>query len=201
MVRWTPSRFADRLSIGHVVLVVRTDERVLMMRHLPIVFAIMFAVLTPGCHLAAQEAKRSISFEDQQQLSDLISQYSYAWDAKDADALIALFAPDCVWQEYREAGTKLIANYQGRAEFDRAIRPQLEGYKKVGFQSRHFQSNLILDLTGENTAEATNMVIITSQPLGRKEPELSDTGIYKTSFVKTPNGWKMTKRIFYADAR
>lgn len=161
----------------------------------------MFAVLTTGCHLAALEAKRFISFEDQQQLSELISQYSYAWDAKDADASTALFTADGVWQEYREAGTTLIANYQGRAEFDRAIRPQLDGYKKVGFQSRHFQGNLIFTLTGENTAEATNMVIITSQSLGRKEPQLSDTGIYKTSFVKTPNGWKMTKRIFYSDAR
>ena len=172
-----------------------------MMRQIPIVLTITFTVLTPGCHLDALEARRFISFEDQQQLSELISQYSYAWDAKDADALIALFASECVWQEYREAGTKLIANYQGRAEFDRAVRPQLEGYKKVGFQSRHFQSNLIVTLTGENTAEATNMVIITSQLLGRKEPELSGTGIYKTSFVKTPNGWKMTKRIFYSDAR
>ncbi len=54
----------------------------------------------------------------------------YAWDAKDTDILLALFTPDGVWQEYRD-GTKLIANYRGRAEIDRAIRPQLEGYKKV----------------------------------------------------------------------
>jgi len=46
-----------------------------MMRQLPIVFAIMFTVLTRGCHLDALEAKRFISFEDQQQLSELISQY------------------------------------------------------------------------------------------------------------------------------
>jgi hypothetical protein len=34
---------------------------------------------------------RAIGFEDQQQLSDLISQYSYAWDANDTDTLLALF--------------------------------------------------------------------------------------------------------------
>ena len=53
-----------------------------MMRQLPIVFAIMFAVLTPGGHLAALEAERFISFEDQQQLSELISQYSYCMGCK-----------------------------------------------------------------------------------------------------------------------
>jgi ketosteroid isomerase-like protein len=172
-----------------------------MMRQLPIVFAIMFAVLTPVGYVAAQGANRAIGFEDHQQLSDIISQYSYAWDAKETDALLALFTPDGVWQEYRDDGTKLVANYQGRAEIDRAIRPQFEGYTKVSVQSRHFQSNVMFTSTGEGTAEATNMAIITWQLLGRKEPQLSETGIYKTSFVKTSNGWKMAKRIFYSDAR
>jgi hypothetical protein len=45
------------------------------------------------------------------------------------------------------------------------------------------------------------MVIITWQWIGRKESQFSETGIYKTSFVKTPNGWKMAKRISYTDAR
>ena len=172
-----------------------------MMRQPSIVLAIMFAVQTAVSGVAAQGANRAVGFEDRQQLSDLISQFSYAWDAKDTDALLALFTPDGVWQEYRDAGTKLIANYKGRAELDRTIRSQLEGYKKVSVQSRHFQSNAIVTLTGESTAEATNMVIITWQWLGRKEPQFSETGIYKTSFVKTPDGWKMTKRIFYSDAR
>jgi hypothetical protein len=75
-----------------------------MMRKLSILFTIMLAVQTPPVgYVAAQETKRTISFEDQQQLSDLISQYSYAWDAKDTDALLALFIPDGVWQEYRDA--------------------------------------------------------------------------------------------------
>ena len=126
---------------------------------------------------------------------------------KTPTACSSYFTPDGVWQEYRDAGTKLIANHKGRAELDRTIRPQLrvirqlEGYKKVSVQSRHFQSNVIFTLTGENTAEATNMVIITWQWLGHKEPQFSETGIYKTSFVKTPDGWKMAKRIFYSDAR
>ena len=171
------------------------------MRKLPILFTIMLAVQTSVGHVAAQVANRTVGFEDQQQLSDLMSKYSYAWDAKDTDTLLPLFTPDGVWQEYRDAGTKLISNYKGRAEIDRAIRSQLEGYKKVSVQSRHFQSNVIFTLTGEGTAEATNMVIITWQWLGRKEPQLSETGIYKTSSVKTPEGWKMAKRIFYSDAR
>jgi hypothetical protein len=150
----------------------------------------MFAVITPACHLAAQEAKRSISLEDQQQLSDLISKYSYAWDAKDTDALLTLFTPNGVWQEYRDAGTKQVANYRGRPEIEQAIRPQLEGYEKANVVSRHFQSNVIFTLTGDDTAETTNMAIITWQWLGRKEPQLSETGIYKTSFVKTSDGWK-----------
>jgi SnoaL-like domain len=105
-----------------------------------------------------------------------------------------------VWQEYRDAGTKLIANYYGRAEIDRAIRPQLDGYKKLSVQSHLFQSNVLFTFTGEGTAEATNMVIITGQWLGRKEPQLTEAGIYKTSFVKTSDGWKMAKRIFFSDA-
>jgi hypothetical protein len=32
-------------------------------------------------YVAAQGVNRTIGFEDQQQLSDLISKYSYAWDA------------------------------------------------------------------------------------------------------------------------
>ena len=111
-----------------------------MMRQLSIVFAIMFAVQAPVSRVAAQGASRAVSFEDRQQLSDLISQFSYAWDAKDTDALLALFTPDGLWQEYRDAGTKLIANCKGRAELDRTIRPQLEGYKKVSVQSRTFKA-------------------------------------------------------------
>ena len=71
----------------------------------------------------------------------------------------------------------------------------------LGFQSRYFQSNVIFFLTGESTAEAIDMVIITWQWLGRKEPQFSKTGICKTSFVKTSSGWKTAKRIFCSDAR
>jgi hypothetical protein len=58
---------------------------------------------------------------------------------------------------------------------------------------------VIFTLTGEDTAEATNMAIITGS--GSVARKLSETGIYTTSFVKTSGGWKMAKRIFYSDAR
>jgi hypothetical protein len=44
------------------------------------------------------------------------------------------------------------------------------------------------------------MALVTWQRLGQKEPAISETGIYTTSFVKTAGGWKIAKRIFYSDA-
>ena len=147
---------------------------------------------------AAEAPGPAVAAEDRQQILDLISRYSYAFDGKDIDSFLALFTKDCLWEAYVDRGQKEDIKVTSREELRAAITKRLVMVQHKGVQSRHCQTNTVLTARADGRVEGVTMLNLVWQERGER-PRTVTTGTYRDLFVKTEGGWKFAKRSFYAD--
>jgi uncharacterized protein (TIGR02246 family) len=140
----------------------------------------------------------AVSIEDKQQIQDLISTYSQAYDRKDIEGFLALFTKDCVWEAYASGAETPMVSVANRDALRAVTVQRFEVLQQKGIQSRHFQTNTILVVRPDGQVEGTTMLNLIWQVPSEK-PYTVTTGIYHTLFVKAEGGWRIAKRTLMMD--
>lgn len=152
--------------------------------------------------LSPNSANSTISFfEEQLAILDLISKYSYSYDSKDINKFLSLFTSDCVWEVYMDQGTNLVYRATNRKELAEAIDKRLADLKERGIQSRHYQTNTILNPISAKKVEAETMLNLVWQYPDNQSPTSVSTGVYKDVIVNIGGEWKFAIRTGLIDQK
>ena len=131
-------------------------------------------------------------------IQDLIIQYAYRWDAKDADGFADLFTEDAVLERWAQGALK--SRIEGKAAILAYSRKSHQG-RLADRQTRHHMSGVVFKNLTESSAVTENMVLITHQIDGQPTPQVVSSGIYRNSWRKTEGGWKIANRVLMSDRK
>lgn len=130
--------------------------------------------------------------DDRQAILDLISSYSYAYDANELERFSALFDTDAVLTARQGSAT-------GNAQIRQAMTSRRQWLAEQGIQPRHYQTNTFLTEMAEGHVQGRTMILVTWQRSGEPEPKVVHTGSYDDEFRKTSEGWRFAKRAIFID--
>ncbi len=132
-------------------------------------------------------------------IAETLAQYSYRWDSKDAEGFANLFTEDGVMERWLNGAVVEGSRIEGKsAIFDYARRSH-QG-RLADRQTRHHFSGLVfLELT-DDTAVTENMALITHQTADDGAAFIRSSGIYRNTWSKTAQGWRISKRILFTDS-
>ena len=130
--------------------------------------------------------------DDRQAILDLISSYSYAYDASDLERFAALFQANAV-VTFRQG------NLTGNAHIREAMAARRRWVAQQGIQPRHYQTNTLLTEIAEGHVKGRTMILVTWQRSGEPEPKVVHTGFYDDEFRRTAEGWRFSKRAILVD--
>ena len=137
--------------------------------------------------------------EDRLAIAAMLAQYSYRWDSKDSSGFADLFTFDAVMERWREGTLVENSRVVGKEAIHQYAKRSHEG-RLADRQTRHHFSGLVfLELTSQ-TAVTENMALITHQTAEAQVAFIASSGIYRNSWQKTPNGWRISKRILFTDS-
>ncbi|MGE3771296.1 MAG: nuclear transport factor 2 family protein [Gammaproteobacteria bacterium] len=161
---------------------------------------LLFATLASPVSFADSRSDPRAQFANaRQEILDLISAYSYTYDAKDVPRWLELFTHDARWAWYAGPQRTLTVSLPGRQAMNDFFAPRLAALAQQGVQSRHFQTNTVFTSFNGREASAKTYVLVTWQYAGELVPRPVHTGYYEDKFVRTPRGWKFKERIIYVD--
>lgn len=147
--------------------------------------------------IAVADDDTGISTQDRELIFDLISQYSHAWDGKDSESWVALFADVAVNQTYL-AG-RLVNESLTNSERLAGAQSRHSMFVENGIQTRHFQTNTLLSPLEDGSITGITVFSVSWQYDGEKAPIQMHTGLYNDRFVKTSSGWKFARREVRVD--
>ena len=125
----------------------------------------------------------SAVLEAKDAIRELMAAYAQALDACRFADVAACFAPDGEWTtDYGAA--------RGPAEIEAFIRG-IVPVKGEGPQRKHYITNIIIKVDGE-TASAVSDYLIVREAGGGLIPVMG--GTYRDKFVKTPAGWRFSRK-------
>jgi hypothetical protein len=123
----------------------------------------------------------ALTAQDYAEIEQLYAQYNLTLDGNDAEGWAATFTPDGSFMNY--------AGRDGLLSFAKAWHARMGGSTR-----RHWNSNL--RITGDGT-KAEGTVYLMLVDVATKS--ITGTGTYKDALVKTPQGWRFTKRVVNLD--
>jgi hypothetical protein len=139
-----------------------------------------------------------MSIEDRIAITENIYAYAYHWDGQDIDSFITVFTEDAVWEFIAAGASEAEVRLVGHAQM-RAWGAERLGRRKGKFVSRHFQTNIVFDELGADTARTRTMVLVLHHTVGESAPVPILTGVYHDVHKRTPKGWKMSHRAVRHD--
>ena len=138
------------------------------------------------------------SIEDRLAIAEQLAQYSYRWDSKDSEGFADLFTEDGVME--RRLGGALVSGSRvvGRQAIFAYAKGSHEG-RLADRQTRHHMSALVFLELSTDVAVTENMALITHQTADDRVPFISGSGIYRNTWRKTDQGWKIAERVLFTD--
>lgn len=118
---------------------------------------------------------------DRQQITELFARYYTAVDEHDADAFVALWAEDGVF----DSG---YLHFEGREQLHAFI-------ANHDVQTRHFVSNVFIDLDGDQARAHSYMLVVPS--VGKAE--VTATAHCVSELRKSDGRWRLTRHTYRAD--
>jgi len=130
---------------------------------------------------------------DRIQIQQLIARYAYALDTggRNGYDYADLFAPDGVFVGMNQGETGRL--YRGRDTLAALARggPRNQNYVS------HYITNVVLEATPDG-ARGTQYAFIGDVSLPGSKSMWTNGGMYRDTYVKTPDGWRFKTRAFYA---
>ena len=153
-------------------------------------FCVFVAAAAPAQDFRAIQARLEIT--------DHLTQYSYRWDSKDSNGFAELFTDDGIMERWRAGRLVDGSQVVGRHAILGYAKASHEG-RLADRQTRHHFSGLVfLELSAE-AAVTENMALITHQTAEDRVPFISSSGVYRNTWKKTADGWRITKRVLVTD--
>lgn len=139
-----------------------------------------------------------MSIEDKLAIQEIIAQYAYTYDSKDAEGFAQLFVEDGVFEVFVPGKTTAPIRLQSRTEIREWAAQRLQE-RDGRFTSRHYQSGILFDeLTGDSALTRT-MVLVTHQGVTETAPRPAVSGVYHDHWRKTREGWRFARRAAHVD--
>ena len=139
-----------------------------------------------------------MSLTDKLVILEVIAQYSYTYDGRDADGFAQLFTDDGIFEVMYAGGSQPELRLESRAAI-RAWAFQRHQQVVKGIQDRHFQSGTLFDVLTPETAQTRTMVLITHQGANDLTPRPVLSGVYDDRWHKTQSGWRIAQRTLRHD--
>jgi uncharacterized protein (TIGR02246 family) len=141
-----------------------------------------------------------MSLTDKLAIQEVIAQYSYTYDAQDAEGFAALFTEDAVWELFAAGSTHPAIRLESRAAIH-AWATQRMRDRRGRFVSRHHQSSSLFEALTAKSAGTRTMVLVTHQDVTEAVPRPVASGVYYDQWRKTPEGWRLVHRRLHHDTR
>ena len=138
------------------------------------------------------------SIEDRLAIAQQLAQYSYRWDSKDSDGFADLFTDDGVMESRRGRESVNGSRVVGHHAIRDYARTSHQG-RLADRQTRHHFSALVFLELSADSAITENMALITHQTADDRTPFISASGIYRNTWKKTGQGWKIAERVLFTD--
>jgi hypothetical protein len=126
----------------------------------------------------------SLSSQDYQEIQQLYARYNVAIDTGDAEAYAATFTPEGTFNTF--------TGHDALVNFVKTWRERLHGADR-----RHWNTNLLISGDGKT---ATGSVYLMLLDVSTKPATIAAVATYTDSLVKTPSGWRFSKRMTHSDA-
>jgi len=139
-----------------------------------------------------------MSTEEKLAIHEMIAQYSYMYDSKDADGFAQVFVENGVFEIFVPGKTGPVVRLQSRKEIHKWAAQRLQE-RRGRFTGRHYQSGIRFDELTSAEARVRVMMLVTRQEATDKRPYVNLTGVYHDVWRKTPVGWRLAHRAAYAD--
>jgi hypothetical protein len=137
----------------------------------------------------AQQKSRALTTQDYIDIQQLYANYAHALDTGQGERFAALFTPDGEFTGGRPPG---------KAAEVRTPLKGTEGLTKMGSGGggRHFTANLVITPTAEGANGSCYLLLFNARNI---PATITETAIYKDNLVRTPQGWRFTKRVVWRD--
>ncbi len=129
---------------------------------------------------ATAVAADPMSVQDYVEIQQLYSKYNHAIDSGNADAWADTFTPDGAFN-----------NNVGREALKKFVTDTWVARMNGPSTRQHWNTNL--SITGDSKA-AKGSVYLMLVDFGTKPTSIASMGLYDDELVKTPQGWRFTKR-------
>ena len=131
---------------------------------------------------------------DRTAILELIANYGYMWDGKDADGWSNLFTEDGTWELYNHG--ELAVRGQTPSELRRMSAENFAG-RVADVQTRHHHNSTVFVEGGADQARTKSLCLVTHQRADEVAPRLVFSVAYDDTFLKTASGWKFARRVGY----
>ena len=136
-----------------------------------------------------------LSDTDRINILELVAQYSFRWDAAEADEFAQLFTEDAMCFFYLNGASDSATQLHGRDSMRKAANVRAGYFKKIGLITKHFMPNTVITDIDADTASLRTQALITWQMLSKQAlPQPVQAGYYDSLVVRTPDGWKFKRR-------
>ena len=126
-----------------------------------------------------------MSPEDKLAIQEAIAQYSYTYDAQDAEGFAALFTEDAVWELFAAGAIHPTIRLESRAAIHGWAMRRLQE-RRGRFISRHYQSSTMFETLTAESAGTRTMLLVTHQDLTEAAPRPTASGYITTSGARLP---------------
>ncbi|MDA1091801.1 MAG: nuclear transport factor 2 family protein [Acidobacteria bacterium] len=146
-------------------------------------------------HPAAQDLRE---LQDRLEIAEQLAQYSYRWDSKDSEGFAKLFTADGAMDQHRGGEPISGARVVGHDAILDYARTSHQGRLADRQTRHHFSALVFLELTPDH-AVTENMALITHQTADDTAAFISASGIYRNTWKKTAEGWRIAERVLSTD--
>jgi hypothetical protein len=136
-----------------------------------------------------------LSGADRSAILELVAQYSFRWDAAEAEEFAQLFTEDAECYLYLNGEPDPSTELRGQSSMREAANVRAGYFKKIGLITKHLMPNTVITEIDAQTASLRTQALITWQMLAKQAlPQPVQAGYYDSLVVRTPDGWKFKRR-------
>jgi ketosteroid isomerase-like protein len=163
--------------------------------------------MVPAAHAQDLEA-RLRAVEDRIEIEQLLMRYAAAYNTGDANAYVAMFTPDAVFELRRDIDEPpFIGPFKGREAIRKQWFPNVPADASTAGGSfgamRHVTTNYEIDVKGDTATVRAFFIEVVSNgantPPGSKPPTIHAMGRYEDELVRHGGRWLFSKRIVVTD--
>jgi ketosteroid isomerase-like protein len=162
-----------------------------------------------GPETRAQDLEARLrAVEDRIEIEQLLMRYAAAYNTGDANAYVAMFTPDAVFELRREIDQPpFIGPFKGREAIRKQWFPDVPtGASTAGGKfgaMRHVTTNYEINVKGDTATVRAFFIEVVSNgantPPGSKPPTIHAMGRYEDELVRHEGRWLFSKRIVVTD--